>query len=449
MILSFGTSQPGRVTETPVHVWSYRRSKVAQGPTRRAAQQLATAHTPISCVSTALHALMDGSDDYFFGDDDFVLDEKTIAALDLEEQKWQRQQTQATTTGQRRPISQEARQRTPKRRKTSHETTPEGLIPQIRAVTVSDDYDEDLPDISIIGDGAYNLPAAQRASAHAQAQGVQGHHASTSNHRPAHVPAYPLRAPPPAAPQRRASSGSGSDAYGSGQSQGQPASSRPPQRNRLPRQHSTLSSVQAALADFVPPASNAAPAPTPPPMAPLSRAPASGSSNVARTTARQQGGHASPSAAVRAAPAHSSVTRPTRGASPSVSVPPQRRQSIPVAGPSRQQRASPSIPPQPPPQLPYQPPPQPPYQPPLSQGQSDRNLRIEVETLKAQLEEVSSRSSGRNVTNVSAACQSSAAGEERPRGSCQCSVRQGRRSQYPAQEHREGLSYNMRNSAIR
>ena len=34
---------------------------------------------------------MDGSDDYF-GDDDFVLDETTLAVLDLEEQKWQQQQ---------------------------------------------------------------------------------------------------------------------------------------------------------------------------------------------------------------------------------------------------------------------------------------------------------------------------------------------------------------------
>ncbi len=340
---------------------------------------------------------MDGSDDYFFGDDDFVLDEKTIAALDLEEHKWRQQQTQATTSGQRRPVSQEARQPSPKRRKTSHEATPEGLIPQIRAVTVGDDYDEDLPDISIIGDGAYNLPVAQRASANglaAQPRGAQQSHphASTSNHRPARVPGYPPRAPPPAPPQRRASSGSASDAHGSGQSQGPSTGGRPPQRNRPPRQHSTLSSVQAALADFVPQASAAVPAPTPPPKAPLSRAsPAAGPTRITHAAARQQGGLASSSAVVRpalrtppvAGPAPASVTRTTRGTSPSVSLPQQRRQSIPAAGPSRQQRASPSVPPQPPPQ--------PPYQPPLSQGQNDRNLRIEVEMLKAQLEEVSSR----------------------------------------------------------
>ncbi|RDX45660.1 hypothetical protein OH76DRAFT_1407837 [Lentinus brumalis] len=337
---------------------------------------------------------MDGSDDYFFGDDDFVLDEKTIAALDLEEHKWRQQQTQATTSGQRRPVSREARQPSPKRRKTSHEATPEGLIAQIRAVTVGDDYDEDLPDISIIGDGAYNLPVAQRASANAlaaQARGAQQSHphASTSNHRPARVPGYPPRAPPPAPPQRRASSGSASDAHGSGQSQGSSTGGRPPQRNRPPRQHSTLSSVQAALADFVPQASAAVPAPTPPPKVPLSRAsPAAGPSRITHAAARQQGGLASSSAVVRpalrtppvAGPAPASVTRTTRGTSPSVSLPQQRRQSIPAAGPSRQQRASPSVPPQPPPQ--------PPYQPPLSQGQSDRNLRIEVEMLKAQLEEL-------------------------------------------------------------
>ena len=176
---------------------------------------------------------MDGSDDYF-GDDDFVLDETTLAVLDLEEQKWQQQQqTQAITAGQRRPVSQEAAEPAQKRRKTSHETTPEGLIPQLRAVSVSrQSYDEDLPDISIIGDGSYNLPAAQRALA-AQARQAQAMYASTLNPQPQpppRVPAHPPRAhvpapAPPALPQRRASSGSGFVASGSGQSQGQAASS--------------------------------------------------------------------------------------------------------------------------------------------------------------------------------------------------------------------------------
>ncbi|RPD73712.1 hypothetical protein L226DRAFT_535983 [Lentinus tigrinus ALCF2SS1-7] len=297
---------------------------------------------------------MDGSDDYF-GDDDFVLDETTLAVLDREEQKWQQQQTQTTAARPRRPVSQEAPEPLPKRRKTSHETTPEGLIPQLRAVNVGNDYDEDLPDISIIGDGSYNLPAAQRASLAAQVRRGQSNYASTSNRHPPPRP----RAPAPAPPQRRTSSESGSVASAS-----QATGSRPPQRNRMPRQHSTLSSVQAALANFVPPAASS-------PRGPPSRgSPVPGPSRVTPTTAVRP--------AVRTPPA-AVAQRVTRDASPSVPVAPGRRQSVAMAGPPRQHRASPPS---------IRPPQPPPPQPPLSQGQSERNLRIEVETLRAQVEDL-------------------------------------------------------------
>lgn len=340
---------------------------------------------------------MDGSDDYF-GDDDLVLDESTLAVLDLEEKKWQEQQQQSQlhATSQRRPISQDAPLPAPKKRKTSHVSTPDGLIPRVRAITVGEDYDEDLPDISIIGDGSYKLPAAQRASANELAKQIRGPRdnancASTSNR----VLSPPVRAPP-GAPLRRppvpaqastsltrhASGGSSSNTSASGQSQVNLANPR--SQNRLRQRHSTLSTIQAALADFIPTSTNPPPQPTPPNKVYPSRlSPAPGPSRVAPNHPRQGRNSTSSSTSVWPQPQIQKppsgplppgpAARGVRGSSPSVSVPVDRRHV--VAGHSRPRVVSP---PQPPQQ----------HYPPLSQGHQERDLRIEVETLKAQVEEV-------------------------------------------------------------
>ncbi|KAI0779891.1 hypothetical protein C8Q74DRAFT_1199278 [Fomes fomentarius] len=338
---------------------------------------------------------MDGSDDYF-GDDDLVLDESTLAVLDLEEKKWQEQQQQSQlhATGQRRPISQDAPLPAPKKRKTSHTSTPDGLIPRVRAITVGEDYDEDLPDISIIGDGSYKLPAAQRASANELAKQIRGPRynatcASTSNRvlsPPVRAPpGGPLRRPPVPAQAstsftRHASGGSSSNTSASGQSQVDPANPR--SHNRLRQRHSTLSTIQAALADFIPASANPPPQPTPPNRVYPSRlSPAPGPSRVAPNHLPQGRNSVSSSTSVRpqiqkppsGPPPPGPATRGVRGSSPSVSIPVDRRHA--VAGPSRPRVVSP---------------PQPLQQhcPPLSQGHQERDLRIEVETLKAQVEEL-------------------------------------------------------------
>ena len=105
---------------------------------------------------------MDDSDDYF-DDDDFTLDEKSIALLDLEEQKFrvaqhgQPQQrlvpSTSASTGLRRPAQADAPLPPPKRQKVSHGVGPGAVVPRYAQSTTGDDYDEDLPDISIV-DGA-------------------------------------------------------------------------------------------------------------------------------------------------------------------------------------------------------------------------------------------------------------------------------------------------------
>ena len=377
------------------YIHTYRRGHLSARVEVRASR---AATRVASFLSTTIYRyaalnIMDGSDDYF--DDDLILDDQTLAALDLEEKKWQEEQQQQA--GQRRPLGRDAPLPAAKKQKTTHELTPDGLIPRVGAINV-EDYDDLLPDISIINDGSYKLPAEQRASANElakQMRGANGHinGASTSNRAtsarappgpPRRHPA-PVQAPSPFT--RHASGGSSSSASGSGPSQGPAASARSQHRQR-PR-HTALSQIEAALANFVPPPTNAPPQPTvqssvrssrPSPVSAQTRPPAS--SRPARhsispsTSVRPQ--VRKPSLPPAAAP------RGVRGSSPSVSIPVDRRQS--VAGPSRQRGTSPAIPPQPPPPQPQPLPPQ--LQPPLSQGVQQRDLRIEVETLKAQLEEV-------------------------------------------------------------
>ncbi|KAI0743346.1 hypothetical protein C8Q80DRAFT_831463 [Daedaleopsis nitida] len=343
---------------------------------------------------------MDGSDDFF--DDDLVLDDTTLAAIEAAEQKWQeqqQQQQQQERLSQRRPLASDAPLPQPKKQKTTHSTGLDGLTAAVQRASVADDYEEELPDISIVGDGSYKLPADQRASANELAAQMRGHSlipsgASFSNRVPP-VPG-PSRGPPPRRPpvpaqsthpqappfNRHPSSGSSSTVSGSGQSQGPSTSARSQNRPR----HSTLSTIQAALADFVPPPTHPPPQPTAPQNdARNSRAsPAPGTSRPSLNASRNTRNSFSSFTAARPQVQRPAVVpsapprNAARGTSPSVSVPVDRRSS--VAGPSRQRLVSPVAPPQPPP-LQH-------HHPPLSQGQQERDLRIELETLKAQVEEL-------------------------------------------------------------
>ncbi|KAF5321014.1 hypothetical protein D9619_001891 [Psilocybe cf. subviscida] len=92
---------------------------------------------------------MDGSDDYFF--DDIAFDDQTLAILDQQEKKHQVQAQQkppsnATTTPAPRvaPV--------PKRQKTHTGWTPGGATPSSSRTT-----EDDLPEISLHGDGSYAI----------------------------------------------------------------------------------------------------------------------------------------------------------------------------------------------------------------------------------------------------------------------------------------------------
>lgn len=87
---------------------------------------------------------MDGSDDYVF--DDIVFDEQALAVLDQEEQKYLQSSLQAgqPTIASEEPVN--------KRQKTNT-----GWSSGIGASTSSGDTYDDLPDISIRGDGSYGV----------------------------------------------------------------------------------------------------------------------------------------------------------------------------------------------------------------------------------------------------------------------------------------------------
>ncbi|KAI1791334.1 hypothetical protein LXA43DRAFT_973179 [Ganoderma leucocontextum] len=305
---------------------------------------------------------MDGSDDYF--DDDIVFDEQTLASIEQQEQRWQvaqgkqiahpQQAQPVPQAGQRRSISREAPLPDPKRQKTAHDPTDNAVAVFAQPKT-GEDYDEDLPDISIIGDGSYNFPAAQRASVNALAAQIRGQSQHTNG----------ASTSPPSAP------------------------ARPPQGRNKPARGSTLAEIEAALAAYA----SQVPPPTSTPAQNQRPSRASPAPGLARAPS-----FAGPSSSVRG---HQQVQkangphaqRPTsRASSGSASVSPVER---------RHSTASPSVPPrQPPqqqqrqhqqrqqPQQQYQPP-QPPQHPPPTQGSSERVLRIELEALRAQFEELS------------------------------------------------------------
>ncbi|KAI0768795.1 hypothetical protein BD413DRAFT_561541 [Trametes elegans] len=152
------------------------------------------------------------------------------------------------------------------------------------------------------------------------------------------------------------------------------------------RRGSTLSSIQAALADFVPPTNNPTPDAEPPRQLPPST---SSRHSVKPATSRPSAQHV-PSRRYATPPSAPSQSRhhvPPQGpATSNVSrrpvqpptAPGNRRMSVPVAVPSRPlARASPPVQ-----QRQSQQP------PPLSQGPSDRAIRLELITLRAQMDEL-------------------------------------------------------------
>jgi len=107
---------------------------------------------------------MDGSDDYFT--DDIVLDEQTLAVLDQEEQQYLLQ----NTAPQLAPPAT-------KRQKTNH-----GWKPGVgnRRTTTLDEL-EDLPEISVQGDGSYGVRLGARNITDASENILNG---ASSNHPP-------------------------------------------------------------------------------------------------------------------------------------------------------------------------------------------------------------------------------------------------------------------------
>ncbi|KAI0328403.1 hypothetical protein GY45DRAFT_1255085 [Cubamyces sp. BRFM 1775] len=329
-------------------------------------------------------------DDYF-DDDDLILDEKVLAVLDAEENKFKQAQRltqvqqQQQPVGERRPADEPPplEPPPPKKQKTSHEWNGE---PQ---VLLNPEDDEGLPDISIMGGGAYRVPAAQWAAANELAAQLRGPQTSTgveNNGRT--VPTNPVRVLPqppaqPPAPAFAPASASASvspptlsPAPALAPTSGQPTTTRtsakPPSTNRL-RRTSTLSSVQAALVGFVPPPT-AAPKPARPTSpavqhrAPRPSAPPQRSASPSVTLSQSRpSGFVSPQGSHVSRPPALPQPQPTAG-------PSTRRQSVPNA--ARAAVQAPSVQPR----LPQPPPP--------SQGQSERSIRLELDALRAQLEDL-------------------------------------------------------------
>lgn len=156
---------------------------------------------------------MPDSDDYF--SDDFVLDDSALALLDEEEQKYTLS-TQAPT-----PIAPPIAAPPLKRQKTDNGWKPAGL--GIRRTETLDDMD-DLPEISVHGDGLYSLHS-RHSAAPTRPIGVQpGGRGNITQVQPAQVP-------PPV--QRRTVSSSSSSANASQQSRNV-TYNRPPPLQRQP-----------------------------------------------------------------------------------------------------------------------------------------------------------------------------------------------------------------------
>lgn len=183
---------------------------------------------------------MPGSDSDYFSDD-FVLDDSALALLDEEEQKF----TLSTQT-QLLAISAPPAAPPLKRQKTETGWKPSGL--DIRRTETMDDMD-DLPEISVHGDGLYSLHA-RHAAAH------PGPANSQSGVSRAIAPMQ-QSVQAPSAVQRRTVSSSSS---GGPSSQTRHAAyNRPPTQQRLPSNPGTSRTFSRTLS-----ANNSAPSQPPP-----------------------------------------------------------------------------------------------------------------------------------------------------------------------------------------
>ncbi|KAI0633798.1 hypothetical protein C8Q77DRAFT_1057380 [Trametes polyzona] len=329
-------------------------------------------------------------EDYFGDDDDFVLDDALIAALDHEESKYQEAQqptpqVEPAVRAERRPADAPppARPPPPKRQKTSHKSS-EGRGPDILQ---NPEDDEGLPEVSIVGGGSYGFPAGQTAAVNALAAQLVPVGGSVNGQRSPNVVRTTIRHEPPVPP--RAAQGGASATGPSGLVQtsvtaaarGPPSGSRPRETptSRVPRRSSTLSSIQAALAGFVP---SATPSSTPVPSA--TRPPASRNSPAPPPSRAPANAYSRRGTSPALPPSHSRASVPPPPSAPRTAAPVARH-----AGPSyRRQSVTGSARPHTVPSPPVQARPPPPQPPPPSQGQPDRRLRIELDTLRAQLDEV-------------------------------------------------------------
>ncbi|KAI0644391.1 hypothetical protein C8Q79DRAFT_1072568 [Trametes meyenii] len=317
--------------------------------------------------------------DEYFDDDDLILDDTTLAILDLAEKQFKETQqlpVQRQTIGERRAADAPppAQPPPPKKQKTTHD--PDDSI----AVAEEDDG---LPEISVIGGGSYRFPGVQqveanelaaqlrRATIHANGGPPRETHNSVRSTTLASRPARSTLVAGNAPAVSGSTAGPSPAAHVAGPSSGT-------QHNRSngnkPKRTSTLNAIKAALAGFVPDASQTSvgparrsPAPAPP------RPP-----RAAVSTRRNNSPSVTPSLPKHPAVSQSqSYVGPPVASTTSTISPTNRRQS--VATPSRSHAVTPPVQQRPAP-LPQPPPP--------SQGQSDRSLRLELNTLKAQLEDL-------------------------------------------------------------
>lgn len=131
---------------------------------------------------------MDGSDDYVF--DDIEFDEQTLAMLDKEEKKYQLQ------TQQKAPSNLTVAPRVeppPKRQKTYSGWTPGGS-----AASSSRATEDDLPEISLHGDGSYAIghrPRVTHAPVQQKIQQASVPSGPTPNIYAARIPSVQAQAP--------------------------------------------------------------------------------------------------------------------------------------------------------------------------------------------------------------------------------------------------------------
>ncbi|PSR73927.1 hypothetical protein PHLCEN_2v10285 [Hermanssonia centrifuga] len=139
---------------------------------------------------------MDNSDDDYFNDD-LILDDNALAALDAAESQYAATQKRHASSTSIAPVA--------KRQKAFHERTPPQPLPALQRNISLNDF-EDLPDIFVQGDGSYEItPAVRTFGVPTPAPRTQPRtgdfEAPLSRTPPGNKPvSYPVRPPPVPAP---------------------------------------------------------------------------------------------------------------------------------------------------------------------------------------------------------------------------------------------------------